>query len=148
MHHHLDHHHPTSVNPTSGAVRLSQPDFGGFLFPLFVNPTSGAIHHCQPDFGGLAVTTTLTSSQPQPSRPPISRPVIGIHLNHHHLNPHRLLNVHTSYFMVSGAKVLEGCGKYVVIAVGQKSFNGRIMMGMLRCNFLPLTPHAEHAAYF
>ena len=31
--------------------------------------------------------------------------------------------------MISGSKVLEGVGKYVVIAVGQKSFNGRIMMG-------------------
>lgn len=37
---------------------------------------------------------------------------------------------HTDCFMVSGAKVLEGYGKYVVIAVGTKSFNGRIMMGM------------------
>ena len=43
-------------------------------------------------------------------------------------------NAHTDCFMVSGAKVLEGYGKYVVIAVGQKSFNGRIMMGMLRGN--------------
>ena len=76
---------PPFVNPSSGAIRLSQPDFGGFSFPLFVNPSSGAIHRCQPDFGGLAVTTTLASSQPRPSRPPISRPVIGIH--HHHLNP-------------------------------------------------------------
>lgn len=36
---------------------------------------------------------------------------------------------HTDCFMVSGAKVLEGYGSYVVIAVGTKSFNGRIMMG-------------------
>ena len=42
---------------------------------------------------------------------------------------------HTDCFVVSGSKVLEGVGRYVVIAVGQKSFNGRIMMGMLifRC---------------
>jgi Ca2+-transporting ATPase len=39
-------------------------------------------------------------------------------------------NAHTDCFMVSGCKVLEGYGKYVVIAVGQKSFNGRIMMGV------------------
>lgn len=38
-------------------------------------------------------------------------------------------HMHTDCFMVSGSKVLEGYGKYVVIAVGQKSFNGRIMMG-------------------
>jgi Ca2+-transporting ATPase len=38
-------------------------------------------------------------------------------------------NIHADCFMVSGSKVLEGYGKYVVIAVGQKSFNGRIMMG-------------------
>ena len=36
---------------------------------------------------------------------------------------------HSDCFMVSGSKVLEGYGSYVVIAVGPKSFNGRIMMG-------------------
>ena len=40
-------------------------------------------------------------------------------------------NAHTDCFMISGSKVLEGYGKYVVIAVGQKSFNGRIMMGAI-----------------
>jgi len=34
-------------------------------------------------------------------------------------------------FMVSGGKVLEGVGEYVVISVGTNSFNGRIMMGEL-----------------
>ena len=57
-------------------------------------------------------------------------------------------NAHTDCFMVSGAKVLEGYGKYVVIAVGQKSFNGRIMMGMLHSNFTPLSPVTERAARF
>jgi hypothetical protein len=38
---------------------------------------------------------------------------------------------HTDCFMVSGSKVLEGIGRYVVVAVGTKSFNGRIMMGQL-----------------
>ncbi|KAK4688429.1 P-type Ca2+ transporter type 2C, partial [Tremellales sp. Uapishka_1] len=33
-------------------------------------------------------------------------------------------------FLVSGAKVLEGVGEYVVISVGPMSFNGRIMMAM------------------
>ncbi|WVQ83119.1 calcium-translocating P-type ATPase, PMCA-type [Cryptococcus sp. DSM 104549] len=33
-------------------------------------------------------------------------------------------------FLISGAKVLEGVGEYVVIAVGPKSFNGRIMMAL------------------
>ncbi|KAI0789888.1 calcium-translocating P-type ATPase [Abortiporus biennis] len=37
---------------------------------------------------------------------------------------------HTDCFIVSGSKVLEGYGKYVVIAVGSKSFNGRIMMAL------------------
>ena len=37
---------------------------------------------------------------------------------------------HTDCFMISGSKVLEGYGSYVVIAVGTRSFNGRIMMGM------------------
>ncbi|KAJ3788040.1 Ca-transporting ATPase [Lentinula aff. detonsa] len=37
---------------------------------------------------------------------------------------------HVDCFVVSGSKVLEGVGRYVVIAVGQKSFNGRIMMAL------------------
>ena len=37
---------------------------------------------------------------------------------------------HTDCFVLSGSKVLEGIGLYVVVAVGTKSFNGRIMMGM------------------
>ena len=68
-------------------------------------------------------------------------------------DPHTL---HVDCFMVSGSKVLEGVGKYVIVAVGTKSFNGRIMMGMC---FLPskFTPdlmtlasssrrHREHPA--
>jgi Ca2+-transporting ATPase len=43
---------------------------------------------------------------------------------------------HTDCFIVSGSKVLEGVGKYVVVAVGTKSFNGRIMMGMWPFFFL------------
>ncbi|KAG8905804.1 hypothetical protein FRB99_008229 [Tulasnella sp. 403] len=31
-------------------------------------------------------------------------------------------------FLISGAKVLEGVGEYVVIAIGPRSFNGRILM--------------------
>jgi Ca2+-transporting ATPase len=41
---------------------------------------------------------------------------------------------HTDCFIVSGSKVLEGVGLYVVVAVGQKSFNGRIMMGLCLSN--------------
>ncbi|KIP10478.1 hypothetical protein PHLGIDRAFT_84980 [Phlebiopsis gigantea 11061_1 CR5-6] len=37
---------------------------------------------------------------------------------------------HSDCFMVSGSKVLEGYGSYVIIAVGTKSFNGRIMMAL------------------
>ena len=37
---------------------------------------------------------------------------------------------HTDCFLVSGSKVLGGVGSYVVISVGTKSFNGRIMMGL------------------
>ncbi|KAF8206554.1 hypothetical protein K438DRAFT_481244 [Mycena galopus ATCC 62051] len=37
---------------------------------------------------------------------------------------------HTDCFVLSGSKVLEGVGKYVVVAVGTKSFNGRIMMAL------------------
>ncbi|TFK28173.1 calcium-transporting ATPase [Coprinopsis marcescibilis] len=42
-------------------------------------------------------------------------------------DPHML---HSDCFMISGSKVLEGVGKYVVVAVGPKSFNGRIMMAL------------------
>lgn len=42
---------------------------------------------------------------------------------------------HTDCFLVSGSKVLEGYGSYLVIAVGQKSFNGRIMMGAYMRSF-------------
>ena len=38
---------------------------------------------------------------------------------------------HMDCFIMSGSKVLEGVGSYVVVAVGMKSFNGRIMMGKL-----------------
>ncbi|RDX57018.1 hypothetical protein OH76DRAFT_1491696, partial [Lentinus brumalis] len=37
---------------------------------------------------------------------------------------------HTDCFMISGSKVLEGYGSYVVMAVGTRSFNGRIMMAL------------------
>ncbi|KAJ7608116.1 E1-E2 ATPase-domain-containing protein [Mycena polygramma] len=37
---------------------------------------------------------------------------------------------HTDCFVISGSKVLEGVSKYVVVAVGTKSFNGRIMMAL------------------
>ena len=40
-------------------------------------------------------------------------------------------------FIISGSKILEGVGQYVVIAVGQKSFNGRIMMGKPRAKADP-----------
>jgi len=41
------------------------------------------------------------------------------------------VSTHTDCFVVSGSKVLEGVGSYVVVAVGTKSFNGRIMMGAI-----------------
>ncbi|KAI6009320.1 Ca-transporting ATPase [Pisolithus marmoratus] len=40
------------------------------------------------------------------------------------------ISTHTDCFVVSGSKVLEGVGRYVVVAVGTKSFNGRIMMAL------------------
>ncbi|KAG2062920.1 hypothetical protein BDR04DRAFT_1123613 [Suillus decipiens] len=36
----------------------------------------------------------------------------------------------TDCFVVSGGKILEGVGSYVVVAVGTKSLNGRIPMAM------------------
>ena len=36
---------------------------------------------------------------------------------------------HADCFIVSGSRVIEGVGSYVVTSVGTKSFNGRIMMG-------------------
>ncbi|KAH9025687.1 hypothetical protein EDB83DRAFT_2678872 [Lactarius deliciosus] len=39
---------------------------------------------------------------------------------------------HTDCLVISGSKVLEGVGSYVVISVGAQSFNGRIMMALRR----------------
>ena len=39
---------------------------------------------------------------------------------------------HTGCFMISGSQILEGISKYVIVAVGMKSFNGRIMMVPVR----------------
>lgn len=39
-------------------------------------------------------------------------------------------NARADCFVVSSSKILKGYGKYVVIAVGQNSFNGRSMMSM------------------
>ena len=36
---------------------------------------------------------------------------------------------HTNYFMVSGSKILEGVGSYVMVAIDMKSFNEWIMVG-------------------
>lgn len=33
-------------------------------------------------------------------------------------------------FILSGSKVLEGCGRYLVIAVGENSLNGKLVLGM------------------
>ncbi|KAF9528670.1 E1-E2 ATPase-domain-containing protein [Crepidotus variabilis] len=38
--------------------------------------------------------------------------------------------IHTDCFMISGAKVLEGVGKYLIVTIGTKSFNRRIMMAL------------------
>ncbi|KAG6888833.1 hypothetical protein C0995_005708 [Termitomyces sp. Mi166 len=40
------------------------------------------------------------------------------------------LPAHTDCYIVSGSKVLEGVGRYVVTAVGTKSFHGRIMIAL------------------
>ncbi|KAI0027587.1 hypothetical protein K488DRAFT_61078, partial [Vararia minispora EC-137] len=37
---------------------------------------------------------------------------------------------HTDCFLVSGSRILEGVGLYVVVAVGQRSFNGRILAAL------------------
>ncbi|KAH9025710.1 hypothetical protein EDB83DRAFT_2526782 [Lactarius deliciosus] len=39
---------------------------------------------------------------------------------------------HTDCFIISGSKVVEGVGSYVVISFGTKNFNGRIMMALRR----------------
>ena len=40
------------------------------------------------------------------------------------------LPAHADCFVISGSKVVEGVGKYLIIAVGELSCNGRIMMGV------------------
>ncbi|KAG9013997.1 hypothetical protein FRB94_000194 [Tulasnella sp. JGI-2019a] len=37
---------------------------------------------------------------------------------------------HEDCFLISGSKVSEGVGEYVVVAIGEKSFNGRLMMAL------------------
>jgi Ca2+-transporting ATPase len=32
--------------------------------------------------------------------------------------------------MISGSKIADGVGEYLVVAVGRKSFNGRLMMSL------------------
>jgi Ca2+-transporting ATPase len=56
-------------------------------------------------------------------------------------------NDHADCFVVSGSKVLEGHGKYVVIAVGQKRFNCRIMMGMSIWGFSTISGHWLTASF-
>lgn len=46
-------------------------------------------------------------------------------------------SIHTDCFMISGSKVLEGVSKYIVVVVGTKSFNRRIMMGTLLSSYAP-----------
>ncbi|KAG5651154.1 hypothetical protein H0H81_009669 [Sphagnurus paluster] len=53
-----------------------------------------------------------------------------IQLSHQHPDGNKHMPAHTDCFVVSGSKVLEGVGRYVVVAVGTKSFNGRIMMAL------------------
>jgi len=59
-------------------------------------------------------------------------------------------HAHTDCFMISGSKVTEGVGKYVIVAVGTKSFNGRIMMGTFSpknvCSKQLTTPFSQHSA--
>lgn len=57
---------------------------------------------------------------------------------------------HTDCFIVSGAKVLEGVGRYAIIAVGEKSFNGRIMKGIVVSFFVTVlltfySPASRHS---
>ncbi|KAL5513644.1 PMC1_2 [Sanghuangporus vaninii] len=40
------------------------------------------------------------------------------------------IHPHTDCFVISGSKILEGVGNYVIVAVGELSCNGRIMMAM------------------
>ncbi|KAG8829631.1 hypothetical protein FRC17_006267 [Serendipita sp. 399] len=50
-------------------------------------------------------------------------------------------------FILSGAKVLEGAGSYVVIAVGERSFNGRILMALRKpVAATPLQEKLNHLA--
>ena len=39
-------------------------------------------------------------------------------------------------FILSGSKVLEGVGSYVVVAIGERSFNGRILLGMSPTSYI------------
>lgn len=53
---------------------------------------------------------------------------------------------HIDCFVVSGSRVLEGYGKYIVTAVGQESLNGRIKMGTLSDHF-PVIGHKSNRLF-
>ena len=42
---------------------------------------------------------------------------------------------HNYCFVISGSKILEAVGKYVVVTVGPKNFKGRIMMRWIKVAF-------------
>lgn len=50
---------------------------------------------------------------------------------HRQRNMHRVAGLgHMNCFLVSGSKVLESMGDYVVVAIWMKDFTGQIMMGL------------------
>ncbi|KAH8917115.1 calcium-translocating P-type ATPase [Atractiella rhizophila] len=57
------------------------------------------------------------------------------------------LGAHEDCFLLSGSKVAEGYGRYLCIAVGTRSFNGRIMMSLQRpAETTPLQNKLNHLA--
>ena len=52
-------------------------------------------------------------------------------------------NANTDCFMISGSKVLDGYGKYVIITIGPNSFNGRVMMGTFCGKYLLSVPGCQ-----
>lgn len=52
----------------------------------------------------------------------------------------------TDCFMISGARVIDGVGKYLVITVGRRTLNGRIMLGM--CRYLVIAEFCDLPLYY
>ncbi|GAB5586217.1 plasma membrane calcium [Umbelopsis nana] len=108
--------HPDDGRSVSGASGVSKPDSPSTLVP---SPTQ-ANNHLSVQGNFLAPPSPITKDSPSSSAVSTtsSEPVFeaGAHL--------------PDPFLISGSKVLEGVGSYMVTNVGESSFNGKTLMAL------------------